>query len=102
MKCYDCNLARKKTEPIGVCHHCSVAVCSEHGTVVTDPILMTIPLAKVVALPIRARALLCPQCLAALEQRHALGRESETDMGEDRKTKPKIGIARRNIRAGSD
>jgi hypothetical protein len=75
MRCYDCHMAGRKADAIGVCHHCSVGLCMDHGTVVIDPILMQEPVMKTVALPKKARELLCQTCLEALRQRQALVEE---------------------------
>jgi hypothetical protein len=72
MRCYDCSIQGDRNEAIGVCHHCSVGLCVEHGALVSDPILVHEPIAKVVALPKKARELLCRTCLDALRQRQAL------------------------------
>jgi hypothetical protein len=56
------------SDALGVCHHCSVGLCATHGTVVADPVLTHEGLVKVVALPKKARALLCRICLEALQQ----------------------------------
>ncbi len=68
MWCYDCSQQAIRREAIGVCHHCSVGVCTHHGTMVSDPVLIRQPVAKVEALPKKARELLCHTCLAALGQ----------------------------------
>jgi hypothetical protein len=75
MKCYDCHTAGRKADATGICHHCSVGLCIDHGTVVVDPILVHEPVMKTVALPKKARELLCRTCLEALRQRQALVEE---------------------------
>jgi len=82
MKCYDCHTAGQETEAIGVCHHCSAGLCEDHGTVVVDPILVQEPVMKTVALPKKARELLCRTCLGALRQRHALVEEPLEPLAE--------------------
>lgn len=72
MRCYDCSVQGHQREAIGLCHHCSVALCREHGTLVEDPVLVHEPVAKVVTLPKKARELLCHTCLDALRQRQEL------------------------------
>ena len=68
MNCYECSTTNHRQEAIGICHHCSVGVCPGHSTVVTDPVTMTVLVARPVVLPVKARLLLCNVCLAALEQ----------------------------------
>lgn len=68
MLCFECFQRGQRTEAVGVCHHCSVAVCADHGAVIPAPVHMQAPLVKVVALPKRAQKFLCNVCRAALEQ----------------------------------
>jgi len=75
MTCYDCSLKGDHSEAIGVCHHCSVGLCAAHGTLVADPILVNVPLNRLVAVPKKAREFLCRTCLEALRQRHAMEME---------------------------
>lgn len=77
MRCYDCSVQGHRVEAIGVCHHCSVGLCAEHGTLVSDPILVNEPVARVVALPKKARELLCRTCLDALGQRHRMEEQAQ-------------------------
>jgi hypothetical protein len=73
MKCYDCSTQGGRTDAIGVCHHCSAGVCVDHGTFIMDPVLVHEPIARTVALPVKARELLCRTCLEALGQRTTFG-----------------------------
>jgi hypothetical protein len=68
MLCYECAKAGKRHESVGLCHHCSAALCGDHACVVTDPIATTYPLFRTVILPKKAQLLLCGTCLSALEQ----------------------------------
>ena len=68
MHCYECLQAGVTRDAIGLCHHCSAALCTEHAFVVADPVTTIYPLMKTVVLPKRARLLKCGTCKAALEQ----------------------------------
>lgn len=68
MKCFECSLAGERSDAVGVCQHCSVGLCAEHAVLTADPILTHQPIAKVVELPKKARALLCRTCVGALRQ----------------------------------
>lgn len=70
MHCYECD-ERESGEVIGLCHHCSAALCRKHAMTVSEVLRTTEPLVRVVALPIPARIVLCRTCKAALEQRGA-------------------------------
>ena len=76
MKCFECSMIGQAVDAIGICHHCSVGLCSEHGVLADDPILVHEPIARVVALPKKARELLCQTCLEALRQRHVIEEQS--------------------------
>jgi hypothetical protein len=41
MYCYECSQAGTRGEAIGICHHCSVALCQQHGSMITDPVTMS-------------------------------------------------------------
>ena len=69
MLCYECCQAGKSSEAVGICHHCSAALCWNHTCTVDDPVTASYPVAKTVALPKHARLVLCETCMAALEQR---------------------------------
>jgi hypothetical protein len=51
MFCYDCHQEGKSSPAIGICHHCSIAVCPTHGTIYTHPTAAPEPAAKAAALP---------------------------------------------------
>jgi hypothetical protein len=68
MYCYECSQAGTRQEAIGICHHCSVALCQQHASMITDPVTMTALINRTVVLPKKARLLLCTTCLAALQQ----------------------------------
>ena len=68
MLCYECSHAGTRQEAIGVCHHCSAALCQQHGSMISDPVTMTALIARIVVLPKKARLFLCSTCLTALEQ----------------------------------
>ena len=69
MQCFECFETGAEREAIGLCHHCSAALCAHHAIVVPDPIMTTEPLFKTVILPKRARLLLRSTCKQALAQR---------------------------------
>lgn len=70
MVCFDCARLGESREAVGLCHHCSAALCAEHARTVDDPVTATYTVCKTVVLPKRARLILCDLCRAALEQSH--------------------------------
>lgn len=68
MLCYECVEVGSQHEAIGLCHHCSIALCEHHGHVIVHPVTRILPLLREVALPKSARLLLCSTCLAAISQ----------------------------------
>jgi hypothetical protein len=68
MLCYECSDAGTREEAIGLCHHCSVALCPHHACIIAEPVTADYPLLRTVVLPKKARRLLCNTCLAALQQ----------------------------------
>jgi len=70
MHCYECSKAGTNSEAVGLCHHCSAALCVDHACIVADPVTTTYPLNRTVVLPKSARMLLCGTCLQALRQIH--------------------------------
>ncbi|MBL8239977.1 MAG: DUF2180 family protein [Bryobacterales bacterium] len=78
MKCFDCHQLGKVSEAIGICHHCSVAVCPDHGTVFTHPLPVAEPAAKAATLPSHYRSLLCPDCFSAIKERPELENDAVT------------------------
>jgi hypothetical protein len=73
MVCYECSLAGKQRDAVGLCHHCSAALCTEHAQMVADEITTQVPVVKTIVLPRKARLLLCQICRAAIEQPHLEG-----------------------------
>jgi len=72
MRCYECSHGGVAREAIGICHHCSAALYSDHASVVVDPVTTHYPVARTVTLPKKARVLLCETCRTALKQPHFL------------------------------
>lgn len=70
MICFECAATGTRSEAVGLCHHCSAALCSGHARTVDDPVLATHAISKTVVLPKHARLILCETCRAALLQSH--------------------------------
>jgi hypothetical protein len=70
MLCFDCSRSGESREAVGLCHHCSAALCAEHARTVDDPVSATYAVCQTVVLPKHARLILCDVCRAALEQSH--------------------------------
>lgn len=68
MNCYVCAEAESSREAVALCHHCSAGLCLEHIFSRPRSVIAIAPLNREVALPIKARELLCPVCKQALEQ----------------------------------
>lgn len=68
MQCYECLQAGITREAVGLCHHCSAALCREHILAVEDAITIRHMMAPYQVLPKRARICLCGTCKGALEQ----------------------------------
>jgi len=66
--CYECLRVGETRDAVGLCHHCSAALCAEHICAVADPVTAIYPLVRTLVLPKKARLLLCGTCKAALEQ----------------------------------
>jgi hypothetical protein len=84
MVCYDCRLEGKRTEAVGICHHCSAALCWDHAHRLDESITMSYPVAATVELPLHARLILCGTCQSALGQTRRPDRtvvSSETEGG---------------------
>lgn len=77
MLCYECSRIGRSQDAVGLCHHCSAALCREHVRIIADPVTTTYPISKTVILPLRARLFLCETCLAALEQTRSVAQQSE-------------------------
>ena len=56
MHCYECLQNNVTREAIGLCHHCSAALCAEHICVIDDPVTGGVPLVRTVVLPKQAQA----------------------------------------------
>jgi hypothetical protein len=61
MVCYECFMRGQRRDAIGLCHHCSVAVCAEHAEVVAVPITEKVLLAwiSMTRIHLRSDGLLC-------------------------------------------
>ena len=68
MICYECSLTGNRRDAAGLCHFCSAGLCTEHANVVQERITTHAPLMRTVALPRKARRLLCQTCREALGQ----------------------------------
>jgi hypothetical protein len=68
MNCYVCSLEKIDRVAVGLCHHCSAGICIEHAIEVSSDVTTTYMLGRVVALPVKARRLLCHVCKSALQQ----------------------------------
>jgi hypothetical protein len=68
MNCYECSMVGTNSNAVGLCHHCSAALCTDHACVVADPMTTTYPLVRTVVVPKQARLFLCGTCLQALRQ----------------------------------
>jgi hypothetical protein len=51
MHCYECLEAGVTRDAVGLCHHCSAALCTEYACVVADPVTAIYPLILTVVLP---------------------------------------------------
>ncbi len=71
MECYQCQQSDILREAVGVCHHCSAALCGEHIYAVEEPLMVKRMMAPSTVFPKKARHMLCATCKAALEQLHA-------------------------------
>jgi len=78
MLCFECSNAGKSREAVGLCHHCSAALCADHACVVADPVTTVYPMTRTVVLPQKARQLLCATCRGALQQLGPLNLDEET------------------------
>ena len=70
MLCFDCAKSGSTRDAVGLCQHCSAALCYDHARTVEDPIIATYPIGKTVVLPKHARLILCETCKTALGQSH--------------------------------
>jgi hypothetical protein len=70
MICFECAKFGLSREAVGLCHHCSAALCPQHARTMEDPVTATCVMFKPTALPKHARLILCSICRDALEQSH--------------------------------
>ena len=70
MICFECSSSGISRQAVGLCHHCSAALCPEHARTVDDPVRATYAISETVVLPKHARLLLCEICRDALLQSH--------------------------------
>jgi hypothetical protein len=70
MRCYECSTGQtgEARDAVGICHHCSAALCADHALMTVDPVITHVAIGQEVILPKVARLLLCRTCKAALEQ----------------------------------
>jgi len=68
MNCFECAKSGLIRDAVGLCHHCSAALCSEHARAVDDPVTATRAVCGTVVLPKHARLILCDVCESALRQ----------------------------------
>lgn len=68
MECFECLQSGVTREAVGLCHHCSAALCVDHIFAVEDPLTISHIMAPSEVLPKRARVMLCGTCKMALEQ----------------------------------
>ncbi len=68
MECFECVQSGVNREAVGLCHHCSAALCEDHIFAVEDTLTLSHIMTPSVVLPKRARLLLCATCKAAMEQ----------------------------------
>jgi hypothetical protein len=68
MNCYECAQKSSERAAVGLCHNCSAGLCGEHVFERPRDMTTTVPLGRIVTLPIAAREILCQVCKTALEQ----------------------------------
>ena len=71
MECYQCSQNGINREAVGLCHHCSAALCSDHIVVVEEPLMVKHVMVPATVFPKKARLMLCDTCKTALEQLQA-------------------------------
>ena len=47
MFCYECCNDGQTREAVGLCHHCSAALCANHAHIVDDPVTANRPLNRI-------------------------------------------------------
>ena len=68
MNCYVCAQREVQRAAVALCHSCSAGLCGEHVFERPHDITITVPLGRIVTLPVAAREILCHVCKEALEQ----------------------------------
>jgi hypothetical protein len=68
MECYQCLQNGINRDAVGLCHHCSAALCSEHIFAVEEPLMVKHLMVPATVFPKKARLMLCGTCKMALEQ----------------------------------
>ena len=68
MECYQCLQNGMNREAVGLCHHCSAAMCSDHIFAVEEPLMAKHFMVPATVFPKTARLMLCSTCKIALEQ----------------------------------
>jgi hypothetical protein len=68
MNCYVCGQKDVQRAAVALCHSCSAGLCVEHVVERAQDITTTVPLGRIVTLPVAARELLCHVCKETLEQ----------------------------------
>ena len=68
MQCFQCLQNGINRDAVGLCHHCSAALCSEHIFEIEEPLMVKHLMAPATIFPKKARLLLCGTCKVALEQ----------------------------------
>lgn len=68
MECYQCLQDGIQRDAVGLCHHCSAALCSDHIFAVEEPLMLKHLMVPSTIFPKKARLMLCSTCKAALDQ----------------------------------
>lgn len=68
MECYQCLQSGINRNAVGLCHHCSAALCSDHIFAVEEPLMVKHGMVPPTVFPKRARLMLCSTCRIALGQ----------------------------------
>ena len=68
MECYQCLQSGIFKESVGLCRHCSAALCLDHIFAVDEPIMVRHMMAPATVFSKKARLVLCITCKMALDQ----------------------------------
>jgi hypothetical protein len=68
MECYQCLQNGINRDAVGLCHHCSAALCSEHIFAVEEQLIVKHLMVPATMFSKKARLMLCGTCKIALEQ----------------------------------